>query len=370
MKFVDEFRDPQLAQQLVEQIHRMASRRWVLMDVCGGQTHSLLRYGIEEALNDSVELIHGPGCPVCVTPAEWIDRAQQLSLQPGVILATFGDMLRVPGSSESLLEVRARGGRVQIVYSPMDAVDLARQYPESQIVFFGVGFETTVPSTALAILQAERLALTNFTVLACHVRVLPVMNALMLRPENRVQGILAAGHVCTITGYEDYEEFASGFQVPVTIAGFEPLDLLKAILETIKRLECAIPEVVNCYSRSARPTGNKLAKATLEQTFEAIDFNWRGFGLIPAGGYRIRQAYGQFDAERRFGATRATAIPHKEACWSAAIMSGQIKPIQCPFFGLECTPDHPMGAPMVSSEGACAAYIRYQLPKLPADTSR
>jgi hydrogenase expression/formation protein HypD len=367
MKFVDEFRDPQLARQLVDQIRCAASQRWVLMDVCGGQTHSLLRNGIEAALDDCVELIHGPGCPVCVTPSEAIDFAQQLALRPGLILASFGDMLRVPGSRESLLDIRARGGNVRIVYSPLDAVELSKTHPESQVVFFGVGFETTAPSTALAILQAEKLGLSNFSVLASHVRVLPAMEALMLNPETHVQGFLAAGHVCTITGFEEYASFVQRFQVPVVIAGFEPLDLLEAILTAVKQLETGSSSIVNCYARSVRSSGNLCALDTVNRVYETADRPWRGFGVIRSGGFRIRSQYRHFDAEHRFGAAKHLPIATLDNCRGADVMSGRIKPPQCPYFGKQCTSDHPLGAPMVSSEGACAAYMRYQVQEVAVD---
>lgn len=369
MKYVDEFRDPQLARQLLDQIRSSVSRRWVLMDVCGGQTHSLLRNGIEAALDDCVELIHGPGCPVCVTSSEAIDFAQQLAHRPGLILASFGDMLRVPGSRESLLDVRARGGSVRVVYSPLDAVELAKRNPNSQVVFFGVGFETTVPSTALAILQAAQLGLNNFSVLAAHVRVLPAMEALMQNPETRVQGFLAAGHVCTITGFEDYAGFVVRFQVPVVIAGFEPVDLLEAILESVQLLESGRPNIVNCYARSVRSSGNRCAQDTVNQVYEAADKPWRGFGVIRGGGYRIRDEYRCFDAEDRFSAYRNLPISDNDICLGADIMSGRIKPPQCPYFGKQCTTDQPLGAPMVSSEGACAAYMRYQVQEISVDAT-
>ncbi|MEZ6133478.1 MAG: hydrogenase formation protein HypD [Pirellulaceae bacterium] len=372
MKYVDEFRNPQLARRLIDQIRSTVSQPWVLMDVCGGQTHSLLRNGIEAALNDCIELVHGPGCPVCVTSTEAIDFAQALARRPGFMLASFGDMLRVPGSRASLLDVRAwhgqqnddstcdQVGHVQIVYSPLDAVELARQNPTTQIVFFGVGFETTVPSTALAILHAEKLGLTNFSVLASHVRVLPAMEALMLNPETRVQGFLAAGHVCTITGFEAYRCFAERFQVPVVVAGFEPLDLLQAILVAVEQLEHGLTTVSNCYARSVRMTGNTRALETVERVYEVADKSWRGFGVISGGGYQIRETYRSFDAEKRFGSYRDLPITAPDMCMGADVLSGRIKPPQCSFFGKQCTTDHPLGAPMVSSEGACAAYMRYQ----------
>lgn len=360
MKFVDEFRDPQLAQRLVDRIRSLSSRRWVLMDVCGGQTHSLLRYGIEQALADSVELIHGPGCPVCVTPVAAIDLAQDLAATPGVILTSFGDMLRVPGSLGSLLNFRARGSNVRIVYSPLDAIEMAQANPGAQVVFFAVGFETTAPSTALAVLQAQRLGLKNFSVLVSHVRVLPAMEALMDNPDNRVQAFLAAGHVCTITGTHAYDAFVERYKVPVVVAGFEPLDLLHGILDAVQQLENSQPKVSNCYGRSARRAGNPNARATVERVYKIADSQWRGFGLIPCGGLQLREEFREFDAETRFGLPRRTRCEFPEECLSAQIMSGHIKPPQCPHFGSRCTPDHPLGAPMVSSEGACAAYMRYQ----------
>jgi hydrogenase expression/formation protein HypD len=367
MKFVNEFRDPIYAKQLVEQIRSIVSKRWTLMDVCGGQTHSLLRYGIEDALSGCVELIHGPGCPVCVTPSEAIDCAQQLSMLPGVVLASFGDMLRVPGSKESLLSVRARGGRIKTVYSPLDALQFAKSNPEAQVVFFGVGFETTAPATALAILQAEQLGLTNFSVLVSHVRVLPAMEALMLSPDNCVEGFLAAGHVCTITGYTSYDAFVERFRVPVVVTGFEPLDLLHGIFEAVRSLEKSSPAVVNCYTRSARRVGNLDAQVILSQVYEVTDCSWRGFGIIPGGGLRLREEYSVFDAARRFGFCEKGQVDLPELCLSSEVMSGRIKPPQCPFFGNQCTPDSPLGAPMVSNEGACSAYMRYQRKILPIE---
>ena len=361
MKYVDEYRNPQLAQEIVDKIRTVSTRRWVLMDVCGGQTHGLLRYGIEDELSDCVELIHGPGCPVCVTPAWAIDFAQGLSLSPDVLLTSFGDMLRVPGSHQSLLDARSSGGQVQIVYSPLDAVELARLHPDKHVVFFGVGFETTAPSTALAVLQAERLGLTNFSVLVSHVRVLPAMEALMLDPDRRIQGFLAAGHVCTIAGYGEYDVFCQRFNVPVVVTGFEPIDLLNGILCAVRMLEQEQAQVVNCYARSARRDGNQAAQQTVSQVYEVANCEWRGFGTISAGGLRMCERFQQFDACLRFPERFAEALPTIEStlCQSGAVMAGRIKPSECPYFGKECTPDSPLGAPMVSSEGACAAYFRY-----------
>lgn len=363
MKFVDEFRDPALARQLVGQIRQGASQRWVLMDVCGGQTHSLLRYGIEDELSDAVELIHGPGCPVCVTPAPAIDFAQQLSQRADCVLASFGDMLRVPGSHQSLLDVRAAGANVKMVYSPIEAVKLAEQHPDKQVVFLAVGFETTAPATALAVLQAQARGLDNFSLLVAHVRVLPAMQALLNLPDNRVQGFLAAGHVCTITGFKEYDALVNEYRVPVVVTGFEPLDLLHGILTAVRQLENDAPAVANCYSRSARRDGNLPAMDGVMRVFEIVDMPWRGMGVIVGGGLRLRSEYSQFDAEQRFALAVASSatlpILPIEECLSGQVMSGQIKPPQCPHFALRCTPESPLGAPMVSSEGACAAYMRY-----------
>ncbi len=361
MKYVDEFRDPSLARRLVQEIRSLATRRWVLMEVCGGQTHSLLRHGIEEELRGTIELIHGPGCPVCVTPAEAIDFAQQLALREDMILASFGDMLRVPGSRRSLLDVRAQGGNVRIVYSPLDAVTLASHQPDRQVVFFAVGFETTTPATALAVLQANQLGLDNFSVLVSHVRVQPAMEALMSSPENCVQGFLAAGHVCTITGFDSYFDFVRRFQVPVVVTGFEPLDLLEGIRDCVRQLEAATPGVSNQYARSVSRDGNLSAQQVVQRVYEVCDRPWRGLGVIPAGGVRLRKEFASFDAANRFkdlSALEPLPIVDSE-CPAGEVLSGKLRPTECSLFGNRCTPDSPLGAPMVSSEGACAAYFRY-----------
>jgi hydrogenase expression/formation protein HypD len=362
MKFVDEFRDSAAARRLLAEIRRRVTRPWVLMEVCGGQTHSLLRHGIEAELEGVVELIHGPGCPVCVTAVEAIDFAQQLALQPAVMLVSFGDMLRVPGSRDSLLGVRANGGNVGIVYSPFDAVELARRNPDQQVVFFAVGFETTAPATALAVLQADRLRLDNFSLLVSHVRVQPAMEAVMRAPANRVLGFLAAGHVCTVVGYRSYDEFVRRFRVPVVVTGFEPVDLLDGILECVSQLETGHFNVANRYGRSARPQGNSEALSVVDRVYSIADSTWRGLGLLPAGGYVLREEFARFDATRRFAAMwiRSSPSPHgRDECRAADVLSGVIRPTQCPEFGIRCTPDTPLGAPMVSTEGACAAYYRY-----------
>ncbi len=364
MKYLDEFRDAKLAQQMVEEIRRMSTRRWVLMDVCGGQTHSLLRHGIEEALEDCLELIHGPGCPVCVTPIEAIDLAQSLAMSPEVVLTTFGDMLRVPGSHQSLLSSRSRGGDVRAMYTPMDAVKLAQEFPDRQIVFFAVGFETTAPATALAVLQADRLGLNNFSLIVAHVRVLPAMEALMSAEDNRVQGFLGAGHVCTVTGLEEYRPFVDRFHVPVVVTGFEPIDLLFGIREAVCQLQSGRSELINCYSRSVRTAGNEFAQSAVDQVYEAVDAPWRGFGVISRGGLQLVARYRHFDARRRFSIPAPLRVVEELRCRSGDILAGRIKPTGCPEFGKTCRPEQPLGAPMVSSEGACAAYYRYQSAQL------
>ena len=361
MRFVDEYRDRALLTSQLSELRRLITRRWVIMDVCGGQTHSLLRHGLEEALEDSLELVHGPGCPVCVTPAEAIDDAVELAKRPEVILASFGDMLRVPGRQSSLLRARAAGADVRTVYSPVDAVQLAAKEPGKHVVFFGVGFETTAPATALAVLQARQLELTNFSVLVHHVRVEPAMRAVMQLPDNRVQGFLAAGHVCTVTGFAHYQTFVEEFDVPVVVTGFEPLDLLTGLSECVRLLESQQPQVRNQYSRSARPEGNAHAQRLIDLVYTVATVPWRGFGAIPDGGLVMQPELSDFDARCRFGLAARVSSSDGD-CRSADVMAGRIKPPDCPLFGNACTPDTPVGAPMVSSEGACAAYFRYARP--------
>lgn len=358
MKYLDEYRDVATAQRLLAEIRRQATRCWTIMEVCGGQTHSLLRHGIDAELQGIVELIHGPGCPVCVTPLEAIDFAQHLSLHEGVILASFGDMLRVPGSVGSLLDARTGGGNVRPVYSPLDAVELARRNPQQHVVFFAVGFETTTPATALAVRQAAALGLNNFSLLVAHVCVLPAMEAIVDSPDCRVQGFLAAGHVCTITGCKEYLPFVERCKIPVVVTGFEPIDLLRGILECVRLLEFNVPEVANCYARTAHTDGNSKARELVASVYEVCDRPWRGFGVIPRGGLRLKSEWKQFEAEIRFGGFNLPVLDSAD-CQSGDVLAGRIKPTMCPSFGTECTPDHPLGAPMVSSEGACAAYFRY-----------
>lgn len=359
MRYVDDYRDADAAGRLMCEIRRMATRRWVLMEVCGGQTHSLLRHGIEPALEGSVELIHGPGCPVCVTPVEAIDFAQRLALEPGVTVASFGDMLRVPGSRQSLQGARTLGASVRIVYSPLDAVALAQREPQTQVVFFAVGFETTAPATALAVAQAERLGLENFSLIAVHVCVEPAMRAILESPDCRVQAFLAAGHVCTVMGYESYRTLAERHHVPIAITGFEPTDLLEGILECVQQLEAGTHDVVNRYARAVANGGNRAAQELVATVYEAADRPWRGLGVIPQGGLALRYRWRRFDATERFGHLLEPAAVDGE-CLAGDVLTGRIRPTECPHFGTRCTPDTPLGAPMVSSEGACAAYFRYR----------
>lgn len=359
MKFVDEYRDPGLAQALLAEIGQSVTRPWVLMEVCGGHTHAIMRHGIDQLLPPGLELVHGPGCPVCVTPVETIDRAVTIASLPGVIFTSFGDMLRVPGSESDLLGAGSRGADVRMVYSPLEALALARAHPEKEVVFFGVGFETTAPGNALALLQAAREGLTNFSMLASQVLVVPAMRALLASPANRVQGYLAAGHVCTVMGWQEYETLAAGFRVPVVVTGFEPLDILAGILTTVRQLEAGRHEVENQYSRSVRREGNRAALQVMERVFVVSDRKWRGIGELPASGLAIREEFAAHDAEKKF-AVQAICSRESELCQSGAILQGLLKPDACPAFARECTPQHPLGATMVSGEGACAAYYRYQ----------
>jgi hydrogenase expression/formation protein HypD len=359
VRYVDEYRDGDAAGRLVAAILRRATRRWTLMEVCGGQTHTLVRYGIDELIAEKVALVHGPGCPVCVTPLELIDRAVAIAGRPEVIFTSFGDMLRVPGSATDLLSVKARGGDVRIVYSPLDAVCLAEQHPEREVVFFAVGFETTAPANAMAVHQAHLRGVRNFSVLSSHVLVPPAMEGLLADPANVVEGFLAAGHVCAIMGTEEYGPIAERHRVPIVVTGFEPLDLLQGILMTVEMLEEGRWGVENQYVRAVRPEGNPAARALLRQVFEVTDRQWRGIGPIPASGLALRPVYAAYDAALRFGVEGISA-EEPAACLAGAILRGARKPHECPLFGEGCTPEHPVGAPMVSSEGACAAYYHYR----------
>ena len=359
MQYVDEYRDPKIAKAIVDRIARKVSQPWVLMEVCGGQTHTLMRYGIDELLPKQVELVHGPGCPVCVTPLEMVDRAIRIASLPGVIFASYGDMLRVPGSQADLFQARANGADVRIVYSPMEAVKLARANPQRRVVFFGVGFETTAPANAMAVWQAQHEGLKNFSMIVAHVLVPPAMRLILESPTNRVQGFIGPGHVCTIMGFREYEALSKEFRVPIVVGGFEPLDLLEAIAMLVAQLEEGRAEVENQYSRSVSYEGNLAAQRVMGEVFEVSDRKWRGIGEIEASGYRLREEYAAFDAERVFGLEEVSAEEPKE-CISALVLQGLRKPMDCPAFGVRCTPMTPMGAPMVSAEGACAAYYQYR----------
>jgi hydrogenase expression/formation protein HypD len=359
MKYIDEYRDAAMVKRIAGSIARTATRPWTVMEICGGQTHAIVKFGLDEMLPPGVTLVHGPGCPVCVTPAEMIDQAIELSLRPNVTLCSFGDMLRVPGSGVDLLTARARGGSVRMVYSPLDAVRFARENPGREVVFFAVGFETTAPANAMAVLRATREGLSNFSMVVSHVLVPPAMRAILGAPDNRVQGFLAAGHVCAVMGTGEYGPIAREFRSPIVVTGFEPVDILEGLLRCIRQLEEGRAEVENAYSRVVRPDGNPAARAIVGQVFGVVDRNWRGLGSIPASGWGLREEFSAFDAPRKFGLRTPVAAPPGE-CISGEILRGLKKPFQCPAFGTRCTPEHPVGAPMVSSEGACAAYYRYR----------
>ncbi|MBN1517684.1 hydrogenase formation protein HypD [Candidatus Sumerlaeota bacterium] len=359
MKYLDEYRDAETARRLAAEIKRSVTRPWQIMEICGGQTHSIMRFGLDQLLPESLTLIHGPGCPVCVTPIEILDKAMAIAARPEAILCSFGDMLRVPGSKSDLLSVKAAGGDVRIVYSPLDAVRLAREHPEREVVFFAVGFETTAPANAMAALQAEREKLQNFSLLVSHVLVPPAISALLSSPDCRVQGFLAAGHVCAIMGMREYEELASKFQVPIVATGFEPVDILRGVLDCVRQLEAGQIRATNQYSRCVRADGNAPARRAMEDVFEVCDRTWRGLGEIPSSGLKLNARFAGMDAEKRFAVDHLKAS-ESELCISGEILMGLRKPHECPAFGVECTPDKPLGAPMVSTEGACAAYFRYR----------
>lgn len=359
MKYVDEYRDAALVRSLAGAIARAATRPWTIMEICGGQTHAIVKFGLDELLPPGITLVHGPGCPVCVTPAELIDQAVELALRPGVILCSFGDMLRVPGSGIDLLTAKARGGDVRIVYSPLDAVRQARQHPDREVVFFAVGFETTAPANALAVLQAAREGRPNFSLLVSHVLVPPAMRAILGAPDNRVQGFLAAGHVCAVMGTDEYHAIAAEYRAPIVVTGFEPVDILEGVLRCVRQLEAGRAEVENAYARAVRAGGNAPARGLVADAFQVEDRNWRGLGAIPGSGWGLRPELAAYDAPRKFGLAPPAPVEPGE-CISGAIMRGVKKPQHCPAFGTRCTPEHPVGAPMVSSEGACAAYHRYR----------
>lgn len=366
MKYVDEYRDEAAAQRYVEAIQRTVTRPWTLMEICGGQTHTILKFGLDRMLPEKVTLVHGPGCPVCVTPVELLDKAIAIASRPercpepveGVTFFSFGDMLRVPGSHKDLLMVKAEGGDVRMVYSPLDALKVAQENPDQEVVFFAVGFETTAPANAMAVWQAQQMGLPNFAILSAHVLVPPAIEAILSAPGNEVQGFLAPGHVCTVMGYWEYEPIAERYRVPIVVTGFEPVDILRGLYMTLKALEEERWEVENQYARSVRREGNAQAQQLIRQVFEVTDRAWRGIGVIPRSGLRLREEYAEFDAERRFDVAEMT-VEESPECIAGLILQGRKKPPECSAFGTRCTPEHPLGAPMVSGEGACAAYYRY-----------
>jgi hydrogenase expression/formation protein HypD len=359
MKYIDEYRDAELVQKTLAEIRRTVTRPWTLMEVCGGQTHAIMHFGLDQLLPPEIELVHGPGCPVCVTPLEQIDKALAIAAQPNVIFTSYGDMLRVPGSSRDLFSVRASGGDVRVVYSPLDAVKIAQDNPDKEVVFFAIGFETTAPANAMSVVKAKADGVKNYSILVSHVCVPPAMQAVLGSPDNRVQAFLAAGHVCAVMGYWEYPPIAGQYQTPIVVTGFEPVDILQGILAAVRQLEAGRAEVENSYGRAVTLEGNQPAQAIINQVFEQCDRKWRGIGTIPMSGWRLRPEWAEFDAESRFdvGAIQPEESP---LCIAGLVLQGLRKPDECSAFGQECTPDHPLGATMVSGEGACAAYYRYR----------
>ncbi len=359
MKFVDEYREAGAVERLAAELKRITTKPWTIMEVCGGQTHAIVKFGLDAMLPESVNLVHGPGCPVCVTPLEVIDKAIEIAARPEVTFCSFGDMLRVPGSETDLLTVKARGGHVRIVYSPLDAVKMARAQPDRQVVFFAVGFETTAPANALAVDEAAQLGLKNFSILVSHVLVPPAMEAILSSKTNRVQGFLAAGHVCAVMGCAEYRPIAARYRVPIVVTGFEPVDILQGVLMCVRQLEEGRREVENQYARCVRDEGNAAAQRLIQKVFRIVPRKWRGIGEIAESGLGLAKEFASFDAEERFGVSHHHAEESTE-CIAGLILQGQKKPLECPAFGLKCTPERPLGATMVSSEGACAAYYRYR----------
>lgn len=370
MKYLDEYRDGRVARKIVDEIHRVQTRPWVIMEVCGGQTHSIVKNGIDHLLPQGVELVHGPGCPVCVTPLEMIDKAHAIARRPDVVFCSFGDMLRVPGSNGDLFTIKSEGGDVRVVYSPLDCLKIARANPEKQVVFFAIGFETTSPANAMLAWRAKQEGLSNVSLLVSHVLVPPALQAILQSPQNRVQGFLGPGHVCAVVGYEEYEPISEQFHVPIVITGFEPLDILQGTLMVIRQLEKGQAAVENEYSRILNRAGNRAAQSLVMQVFEVVDRKWRGIGTIPASGYQLRATFREHDAEQLFNVAKIDTL-EPEICISGQILRGIRKPKDCPAFGALCTPQHPLGATMVSAEGACAAYYTYgrhlQSPPAPVD---
>jgi hydrogenase expression/formation protein HypD len=367
MKYIDEYRDAKAAHRFAQAIARITTKSWTLMEVCGGQTHAIIKFGVDELLPESITLLHGPGCPVCVTPVELIDKAVEISTKPDVIFTSFGDMLRVPGTKFDLLSSKAAGGDVRMVYSPLDALKIARENPQKEVVFFAVGFETTAPANAMAVFQAKQQKLHNFSILVSHVLVPPAIEAILSSPDNRVQGFLAAGHVCAVVGYTEYEPLAKKYQIPFVVTGFEPVDILQGIYMTVKQLEEGRAEVENQYMRAVRREGNLPAQQLVRDVFTVVPRKWRGIGEIPQSGLGLRDEYAEFDAEKHFGLTDYS-VEESSACISGMVLQGMNKPYDCPAFGTICTPEHPLGATMVSTEGACAAYYRYRRPAVTEKT--
>ena len=359
MKYLDEYRDGELTKKLLAEINSTVTRPWKIMEVCGGQTHSIIKSGLDQLLPPEIDLVHGPGCPVCVTPLELIDKAIALASQPEIIFTSYGDMLRVPGSDKDLFSVKAAGGDVRIVYSPLDALKIAQDNPDKTVVFFGIGFETTAPANAMAVMQAKNLGIDNFAMLVSHVTVPPAITALMESPDVQVNAFLAAGHVSTVMGYWEYEQLVEKYKVPVVVMGFEPVDIARAMLMCVRQLEEGRAEVENAYARSVNQAGNQPAQNIINQVFEHTDRAWRGIGVIPQSGYRLREAFAQYDAELRFPEIQTIAPRESSVCISGLVLQGLKKPNECPAFGTQCTPQNPLGATMVSSEGACAAYYQY-----------
>jgi hydrogenase expression/formation protein HypD len=358
VKYLDEYRDGRVAAKVLAELRRVVTRPWTLMEVCGGQTHSIVKHGIDRLLPAEIELVHGPGCPVCVTALEQIDKAHAIAQRPGVIFTSFGDMLRVPGSRTDLLRLKAQGADVRIVYAPLDAVKVAQAHPDREVVFFAIGFETTAPANALAVSRAQALGVKNFSVLVSQVLVPPAITAVLQSPGNRVRGFLGPGHVCTVMGTREYDAIAQRYHVPIVITGFEPVDLLDGVLRTVRRLEAGEAGVENQYSRVVSPQGNPAARQLIWSVFEVCDRQWRGIGSIPKSGLRLRWELRELDAERRFEVGAMETL-EPAACISGQVLRGLKKPHDCPAFGAACTPEHPLGATMVSAEGACAAYYAY-----------
>lgn len=359
MKYLDEYRDPAKVKSLLREIESIMTRHWVIMEICGGQTHAFLHHGLDAMLPSQIELVHGPGCPVCVTPLEQIDRAIAIASGPDVIFTSYGDMLRVPGSEKDLFAVRAQGGQVRVVYSPLEAVQIAEANPQKEVVFFAIGFETTAPANAMAVLQAKNKDLTNFSVLVSHVRVPPAMEAILGSSSNRVQAFLAAGHVCAVMGFHEYPPIAEKYHIPIVVTGFEPIDLLNGLLAALKQLESGRGSAENQYQRAVRFEGNESAQRAIRSVFETVDRKWRGIGVIPQSGWGLRSEFAEFDAEKRFDIENLST-QESPLCIAGEILRGLKKPLQCSAFGRGCTPQIPLGAPMVSAEGACAAYYKYQ----------